>query len=88
LAEYQLLGVSALFLAGKYEEVTTPILKYFVSVCDKLYTKDQLLSMESEILIKCNFAISRKISTFWFLNMFGIKTIVFGENFLKGKTKK
>jgi hypothetical protein len=47
LAEYQLLGVSALFLAGKYEEINTPVLKYFVSVCDKLYTKDQILSMES-----------------------------------------
>lgn len=36
-AEYQLLGMACLFLAGKYEEVATPKLRKIIALCDRLY---------------------------------------------------
>lgn len=39
----QLVGVSCLFIASKYEEIYAPELKDFVYVCDNAYTKEEIL---------------------------------------------
>ena len=39
---FQLLGISALFVASKYNEIYTPEAKKYVYVCDGLYTLDSL----------------------------------------------
>ena len=45
--ELQLVGSSAMFIASKYEEIYPPELNDFVFNCDNLYTKEQILDMES-----------------------------------------
>jgi len=47
----QLVGVASLFIASKFEEIYAPELKDFVYVCDNAYTKEEILDMESKILV-------------------------------------
>jgi hypothetical protein len=54
----QLIGVSALFIACKYEEIYPPELKDFVYITDKAYTKEDILKMEYEILKTLDFSIT------------------------------
>ena len=51
----QLLGVSAMFIACKYEEIHLQDVRKFVSVCGNTYTVQELLEMESKILVLMNF---------------------------------
>jgi|Transcript_32667 cyclin B len=46
----QLVGVSALLLASKYEEIYPPELKDLVYITDKAYTQEQILSMEEKMV--------------------------------------
>lgn len=46
----QLVGVAALLIASKYEELYPPEVKDFVYITDNTYTKDQILAMEKHIL--------------------------------------
>lgn len=39
----QLVGVAAMFIASKYEEIYAPELKDFVYVCDHAYAKEEIL---------------------------------------------
>jgi cyclin B len=64
--KYQLLGISSLFIAAKFEEVKTPRLKRYVTVCGGQYSFDQILGMESEILLALNFNI-KTITSCWLL---------------------
>lgn len=51
----QLVGVTALFIASKYEELFPPEIKDFVYITDDTYTKKQVLEMERHILRVSNF---------------------------------
>jgi hypothetical protein len=53
----QLLGVGALMIACKEEEILTPHVKDFVFITDKAYSKEQVLSMERDILEVLNYDI-------------------------------
>lgn len=46
----QLLGITALFIAAKYEETIPPLIEKFIEICDFAYTIRQILSMEYHIL--------------------------------------
>ncbi len=46
----QLLGVTALFLASKYEEIYPPEISDLIYICDNAYDKEQILFMEESIL--------------------------------------
>jgi len=46
----QLVGVSALLLASKYEEIYPPELKDLVYITDKAYTQEQILQMEEKMV--------------------------------------
>ncbi len=46
----QLLGVTALLLASKYEEIYPPEIGDFIYICDRAYDKEQILDMEQTIL--------------------------------------
>jgi hypothetical protein len=48
--DYQLVGVAAMWIASKYQEIYAPECKDFTYVCDGLYTDEQVLSMEMKIL--------------------------------------
>ena len=46
-----------MLIACKYEEIYPPIVKDFVYITDNAYTKDEILLMESNILIALDFSI-------------------------------
>jgi G2/mitotic-specific cyclin-B, other len=53
--DYQLVGVSAMLIASKYEEIYAPEIRDFIFMTDKAYNKEQMLSMEREIIRTLNF---------------------------------
>jgi cyclin B len=54
----QLVAVTSLLLASKYEDIYPPQIKDCVYVTDRAYSREDILEMESEILAKLNFKIS------------------------------
>ena len=56
--ELQLVGITALFLAAKYEEIYPPQLRDLVLLTDKAYSKEQALAMERYILKTLDFQIT------------------------------
>eukprot|EP00584_Thalassiosira_punctigera_P019027 CAMPEP_0172574314 /NCGR_PEP_ID=MMETSP1067-20121228/136639_1 /TAXON_ID=265564 ORGANISM="Thalassiosira punctigera, Strain Tpunct2005C2" /NCGR_SAMPLE_ID=MMETSP1067 /ASSEMBLY_ACC=CAM_ASM_000444 /LENGTH=404 /DNA_ID=CAMNT_0013366937 /DNA_START=264 /DNA_END=1479 /DNA_ORIENTATION=+ len=48
--ELQLVGVTALLIASKYEEIYPPELRDLVYICDRAYSKLEILGMEENIL--------------------------------------
>ncbi|KAG5188919.1 cyclin-like protein [Tribonema minus] len=54
----QLVGVTALLLASKYEEIYPPEIRDLVYMTDKAYTKEQILDMETEMLNRLEFRIT------------------------------
>ncbi|XP_078430298.1 cyclin-A3-1-like isoform X2 [Wolffia australiana] len=46
----QLLGVSSMLIAAKYEEITPPHVEDFCYITDNTYTREEVIKMESEIL--------------------------------------
>ena len=54
----QLVGVTAMLLASKYEEIWAPEVKDFVYISDNAYTKDQILGMEKLMLNTLNFNLT------------------------------
>ena len=54
----QLVGVTAMLIASKYEEIYAPEVKDFVYITDKAYTKDQILAMEHKILDALEFNLN------------------------------
>ena len=54
----QLVGITALFIAGKYEEIYPPHIKEFSDVTDKTYSKYEILQMESNILLALQFNLT------------------------------
>lgn len=53
----QLVGVTSLMIAAKFEEVYPPPIKEYVHVCDKAYVKEDFLKMEVLILQALGFQI-------------------------------
>lgn len=51
----QLVGVTAMLLACKYEEVSVPVVDDFVLISDNAYTKEEVLQMEKLILSTLHF---------------------------------
>ncbi|KAG8055070.1 hypothetical protein GUJ93_ZPchr0001g32630 [Zizania palustris] len=48
--ELQLVGVSSMLIACKYEEIWAPEVSDFIQISDSAYTREQILSMEKRIL--------------------------------------
>jgi hypothetical protein len=48
--ELQLVGVSAMLIACKYEEIWAPEVNDFILISDSAYSREQILSMEKGIL--------------------------------------
>jgi len=65
----QLVGVTAMLLASKYEEIYAPEVRDFVYITDKAYTKEQILAMEASMLNTLEFRITVPTS-YVFLNRF------------------
>ncbi|XP_053888321.1 G2/mitotic-specific cyclin-B1 isoform X2 [Malaclemys terrapin pileata] len=57
----QLVGVTAMFIASKYEEMYPPEIGDFAFVTDHTYTKFQIKQMERKILQALDFALGRPL---------------------------
>jgi len=67
--EVQLVGIGALLIVAKYEEIYPPVLKDFVLLSDNKYTKEEILDIEVKILMAVDFDLSLT-SSFRFLERF------------------
>jgi len=74
--QLQLVGVAALFIACKYEEILCPDIRDFVYITDKTYSKSEILNMERDILTALNFDVTVPTS----LRMFEIIALNFNFN--------
>lgn len=53
----QLLGVTGMLIACKYEEIYPPIVKDFVYITENAYTKEEILAMELAVLTTVDFDV-------------------------------
>jgi len=58
----QLVGITAMLIASKYEEIYAPEVNDFVYISDGAYTKQQILKMERTLLNTLNFNITHPSS--------------------------
>ena len=58
----QLIGITSMLIACKYEEIYFPEIKDFIYMTDDTYSKDEVLQMEYEILKKLEFNITNPSS--------------------------
>lgn len=65
----QLVGVTALFIASKYEEIYPPEAEDFVRITDNAYTRDELFGMEEQMLSKISYRVTFPTS-FQFMKRF------------------
>eukprot|EP00020_Sapocribrum_chincoteaguense_P000147 CAMPEP_0170750628 /NCGR_PEP_ID=MMETSP0437-20130122/11030_1 /TAXON_ID=0 /ORGANISM="Sexangularia sp." /LENGTH=353 /DNA_ID=CAMNT_0011089631 /DNA_START=32 /DNA_END=1090 /DNA_ORIENTATION=- len=54
----QLVGVTALLVAAKVEEISSPLVSDFVYICDSAFSTDQILSLEIELLTVLGFNLT------------------------------
>ncbi|PWN37118.1 uncharacterized protein FA14DRAFT_152529 [Meira miltonrushii] len=64
LAKLQLVGVTAMFIAAKYEEILAPSVDEFVFMTENGYTRDEILKGERIILTTLDFNISSYCSPY------------------------
>jgi len=64
-----LVGVTAMLIASKYEEIYAPEVRDFVYITDKAYTKEEILKMEYAMLATLDFNITSP-SSYRFLERF------------------
>lgn len=54
----QLVGVTSLLVASKYEEIYPPELRDLVYICDRAYTRQDIIEMEEAILKTLNYNVT------------------------------
>ncbi|XP_058090643.1 G2/mitotic-specific cyclin-2-like isoform X4 [Magnolia sinica] len=54
----QLVGVTAMLLACKYEEVSIPVVEDLITISDRAYTRDEVLAMEKLMINTLQFNMS------------------------------
>jgi cyclin B len=57
-SKLQLVGVTCMLIASKYEEIYAPEVRDFVYITDKAYSKEEILKMETVILTKLKFNVN------------------------------
>ena len=53
---FQLLGITALMIACKHEEIDLPKIDDFIYITDNAYVKNEVIKMENDVLSKLNFS--------------------------------
>lgn len=56
--DLQCLGITALHIAGKYEEIYPPELKHYIRVTDNAISKEHVLRLEFKILQNLDFNVT------------------------------
>lgn len=67
--QVQLVGVAALLIATKYEEIYPPTVKDFIYLTDNAYTRKEVLQMEYKILFALQFQVT-ETSSYRFLERY------------------
>jgi len=57
-SKLQLVGVTCMLIASKYEEIHPPAVDEFVYISDNTYKREEIMSMEAMILNRLNFELS------------------------------
>jgi len=57
----QLVGVTSMLIASKYEEMYAPEVADFVYITDNAYTKKEILEMEQRIMKTLNFSFGKPL---------------------------
>lgn len=57
-SQLQLVGITCMLLASKYEEIYPPTIEEFVYISDNTYTRSQVLAMETEVIGRLNFSLT------------------------------
>lgn len=65
----QLVGIAALLIATKYEEIYPPTVKEFIYLTDDTFTRKEVLEMERKILFNIEFGIT-ETSAYRFLERY------------------
>ena len=65
----QLVGVTAMLIASKYEEIYAPEVRDFVFITDNAYTRQEIFEMEYSMLSQLEFSITAP-SSYRFLERF------------------
>ena len=73
---FQLLGVTALFIASKYEEMFMKNINDFVEITARAFNKNQILEMESELIDLVEFNLELPLS----IDFFGILGSIYKFN--------
>jgi cyclin B len=68
-AQVQLVGIAALLIATKYEEIYPPTVKEFIYLTDDTFTRKEVLDMERKILFNIEFGIT-ETSSYRFLERY------------------
>ena len=55
-SNFQLLGITALMIACKHEEIDLPKIDDFIYITDNAYVKNEVITMENDVLSKLNFS--------------------------------
>ena len=53
---FQLLGITALMIASKHEEIDLPKIDDFIYITDNAYVKDEVIKMEQDVLATLNYS--------------------------------
>ncbi len=56
--KFQLLGVTSLFIAAKYEEIYPPNIRDFLAACDNSFAKAEVISLECKILALVDYRLA------------------------------
>ena len=67
--DYQLVGVTCMLIAAKYEEIYPPYVENFVYITDHAYKREQIIEKEREILRELEFEVTF-VSSFRFLERY------------------
>lgn len=68
-SQVQLVGIAALLIATKYEEIYPPTVKEFIYLTDDTFTRKEVLEMERKILFNIEFGIT-ETSSYRFLERY------------------
>lgn len=68
--DYQMVGVTCLLIAAKYEEIYPPYVDNFVYITDHAYRREQIIEKEREILKDLAFEVTF-VSSYRFLERYG-----------------
>lgn len=82
--ELQLVGVTAMFIASKYEELFPPDISDFVYITDDTYKKPQILDMEKQIVKTLGYHLGKPLPTH-FLRRFSKAAVANDKHHLAAK---